>query len=131
MGAGGSVPTERAPLEVLMPQPDAPKYKLAVVGFQAPGGFEMNTDKSWVEGRAENARYDSVPIANGVIMAGGSCELFDYTPDDHDGFAAKVKAYDALIVRINPGHQQEVNAASVVVATCVSGPARVGFRPAK
>ena len=103
MGSGGSVPTERGPLETLMPQPASPKYKLAVVGYQAPGGFEMNTDKSWVEGRAENSRYDSVPIANGVIMAGGSCELFDYTPDDHDGFAAKVKAYDALIVRINPG----------------------------
>ena len=103
MGSGGSVPTERGPLETLMPQPASPKYKLAVVGYQAPGGFEMNTDKSWVEGRAENSRYDSVPIANGVIMAGGSCDLFDYTPDDHDGFAAKVKAYDALIVRINPG----------------------------
>ena len=98
MGAGGSVPTERAPLESLLPQPASPKYKLAVIGFTAPGGAEMNTDKD-----KTGVRYDSTAIANGVIMAGGSCEMFDYTPDDHDGFAAKVKAYDALIARINPG----------------------------
>ena len=31
----------------------------------------MNTDKSWVEGKG-GARYDSTPIANGVIKAGAS-----------------------------------------------------------
>merc|ERR1712185_585332 len=97
-----TLPLPRSKLESLLPAPPAPKYKLAVVGFQAPGGFEMNTDKSWIEGKG-GARYDSTPIANGVICAGGSCDLIDYTPDDHDGFAKKVAAYDALIVRINPG----------------------------
>merc|ERR1712193_482365 len=46
---------------------------------------------------------DSTPIANGVIKAGASCDLIDYTPDDHDGFAKKIAKYDGLIVRINPG----------------------------
>lgn len=69
----------------LLPAPTAPKYKLAVVGFTAPGGYEMNTDKD-----KTGVRYDSTPIANGVIKAGASCDLITYTPDDHTGFAAKV-----------------------------------------
>ena len=35
----------RKPFEALLPQPKEPKYKLAVVGFTAPGGAAMNTDK--------------------------------------------------------------------------------------
>jgi len=58
----------------------------------------MNTDKD-----KTGVRYDSTPIANGVIKAGASCDLIDYTPEDHDGFASKIKKYDGLIVRINPG----------------------------
>jgi len=107
MGAGGSIPAdvtletvkaERGKYETLLAQPEAPKYKMAVVGFTAPGGDEMNTDKD-----KTGVRYDSTPIANGVILAGASCVMFDYTPDDHDAFAAKVAEFDALIVRINPG----------------------------
>merc|ERR1719439_408333 len=82
----------------LLPQPEKPNYKLAVVGFTAPGGPTMNTDKD-----KTGVRYDSTPIANGVIKAGASCDLIDYTPDDHDGFAKKIAKYDGLIVRINPG----------------------------
>lgn len=75
------------PLKALLPQPETPKYKMVVIGFTAPGGPEMNTDKD-----KTGVRYDSTPIANGVIRAGGSCVLTDYTPDDHDGFAAKVSS---------------------------------------
>ena len=82
----------------LLPQPEKPNYKLAVVGFTAPGGPPMNTDKD-----KTGVRYDSTPIANGVIKAGASCDLIDYTPDDHDGFAKQIAKYDGLIVRINPG----------------------------
>jgi len=92
------LPKPRAELEVLLPAPASPKYKLAVVGFTAPGGWDMNTDKD-----KTGVRYDSTAIANGVICAGGSCDMFDYTPDEHDKFMEKVAAYDALIVRINPG----------------------------
>mmetsp|Transcript_39753 Transcript_39753/g.86643 ORF Transcript_39753/g.86643 Transcript_39753/m.86643 type:complete len:494 (-) Transcript_39753:220-1701(-) len=93
-----ALPKARGELEALLPQPEAPKFKLAVIGFTAPGGDAMNTDKD-----KTGVRYDSTAIANGVILAGGSCVMFDYTPDDHDGFVAKVSAFDALIVRINPG----------------------------
>ncbi|CAE8659169.1 unnamed protein product [Polarella glacialis] len=90
------LPMARA--ELASPAARGPKYKLAVIGFTAPGGWEMNTDKD-----KTGVRYDSTAIANGVIVAGGSCVLFDYTPDDHDGFAAKVAEFAALIARINPG----------------------------
>eukprot|EP00616_Rhizochromulina_sp_CCMP1243_P000648 CAMPEP_0118961424 /NCGR_PEP_ID=MMETSP1173-20130426/107_1 /TAXON_ID=1034831 /ORGANISM="Rhizochromulina marina cf, Strain CCMP1243" /LENGTH=558 /DNA_ID=CAMNT_0006909593 /DNA_START=15 /DNA_END=1691 /DNA_ORIENTATION=- len=82
----------------LLPPPPSPRYRLAVVGFTAPGGPSVNTDKN-----KNGVRYDSVPIANGVVKAGAACDLFDYTPEDHDAFADKVEAYDGLIVRINPG----------------------------
>merc|ERR1719191_1016962 len=93
-GEGGS---DKYPLK-LLPTPADPKYKLAVVGFTAPGGAAMNTDKD-----KTGVRYDSTPIANGVIKAGASCDLIDYTPDDHDGFSKQIAKYDGLIVRINPG----------------------------
>ena len=51
----------RKPFEALLPQPKEPKYKLAVVGFTAPGGAAMNTDKD-----KTGVRYDSTPIANGA-----------------------------------------------------------------
>jgi hypothetical protein len=92
------LPKPRSQLESLLPSPASPKYKLCVVGFTAPGGWPMNTDKD-----KTGVRYDSTAIANGVICAGGSCVMFDYTPDEHEAFATKVAAYDALIVRINPG----------------------------
>jgi len=81
-----------------LPPPKDPKYKMAVVGFTAPGGAAMNTDKD-----KTGSRYDSTPIANGVINAGASCDLIDYTPDAHDAFASSIDGYDGLIVRINPG----------------------------
>ena len=85
-------------VNALLPAPANPRYKMAVIGFTAPGGPEMNTDKD-----KTGSRYDSTPIANGVIKAGASCDLIDYTPDDHTGFATKLAAYDGVIVRINPG----------------------------
>jgi len=49
------------------------------VGFTSPGGDAYNTDKD-----LNGFRYDAVPIANGVIMAGGSCDLLQYEPEKHD-----------------------------------------------
>ena len=47
-------------------------------------------------------RIDSIPIANGVIKAGG-VRIILYDLVDHEGFVAATAKYDALIVRINPG----------------------------
>jgi len=84
--------------DALLAQPAAPKYKLCHVGFTSPGGDAFNTDKD-----KNGFRYDAVPICNGVITAGASCELIQYEPEKHDEYAKKFEDFDAFIVRINPG----------------------------
>jgi len=74
------------------------KYKLAVVQFKVPGAKNGGSDKG-----PDGNRIDSVPIANGVIEAGGACDLVLYDATQHEAFASKTAKYDALIVRINPG----------------------------
>eukprot|EP00634_Sargassococcus_sp_CCMP2135_P009459 CAMPEP_0198644624 /NCGR_PEP_ID=MMETSP1467-20131203/744_1 /TAXON_ID=1462469 /ORGANISM="unid. sp., Strain CCMP2135" /LENGTH=212 /DNA_ID=CAMNT_0044380085 /DNA_START=59 /DNA_END=694 /DNA_ORIENTATION=+ len=82
----------------LLKSPEGAKYKLCVVEFNVPGAKNGGTDKG-----PNGHRIDSIPIANGVIKAGGACEIIKYFFDKHDEFAAAVEKYDALIVRINPG----------------------------
>lgn len=82
----------------LMSSPENPKYKMCVVEFNVPGAKNGGSDKG-----PNGHRIDSIPIANGVIKAGASCEIVKYFHDKHDEFAEKVESYDALIVRINPG----------------------------
>merc|ERR1719198_1382634 len=82
----------------LRPSPPNPKYKLAVVEFNVPGQKNGGTDKG-----PNGHRIDSIPIANGVIKAGGACDIIKYYYDKHDDFVEKLKGYDAFIVRINPG----------------------------
>jgi len=53
-------------------------------------------------------RYDSIPIANGFINAGASCQVFNYVPAEHDEFFKIIAQFDAVIVRCNPG---QINAA--------------------
>merc|ERR1719454_211323 len=82
--------------------PADPKYKLCVVQFKVPGAKNGGSDKG-----PDGNRVDSIPIANSVIKAGGACDLvlYDSTKNGKDPteFASLTAAYDALIVRINPG----------------------------
>jgi len=82
----------------LRPSPANAKFKLCVVEFNVPGAKNGGTDKG-----PNGNRIDSIPIANGVIAAGGACDIVKYYHDKHAEFAEKIKDYDALIVRINPG----------------------------
>jgi len=82
----------------LLPAPANPEFSLAVIEFNVPGAANGGTDKG-----PNGHRIDSIPIANGVIKTGSSCEIIKYYDDKHDEFAAKVTDYDAVIVRINPG----------------------------
>ncbi|KAJ8607114.1 hypothetical protein CTAYLR_009164 [Chrysophaeum taylorii] len=82
----------------LLESPADAKYKMAVVEFNVPGVKNGGTDKG-----PNGHRIDSIPIANGVIKAGGGCKIIKYFHDKHEEFAAEVEQYDALIVRINPG----------------------------
>jgi len=109
MGAGSSVPGAKGtPLgfrfNELLPSPEGAKFKLAVVQFKVPGATNGGSDKG-----PDGNRIDSIPIANGVIKAGGACDLLLYdssgaTADENTAKFAEASAkYDALIVRINPG----------------------------
>jgi len=82
----------------LLPSPAGAKYTMCVVEFNVPGAKNGGTDKG-----PNGHRIDSIPIANGVVKAGGACEIIKYYHDKHDEFAKAVEKYDALIVRINPG----------------------------
>ena len=66
-----------------------------------PGAKNGGSDKG-----PDGNRIDSIPIANGVIAAGGACDLvlFDSEKNktDVEEFKVLTSKYDALIVRINP-----------------------------
>ena len=60
----------------LMPSPWNAEFKLAVIEFNVPGAKNGGTDKG-----PNGHRIDSIPIANGVIKAGGACEIKKYYYD--------------------------------------------------
>ena len=78
------------------------RYKLCVVQFKVPGAKNGGSDKG-----PDGNRIDSIPIANGVIAAGGACDLILYDSEKNAESTAEFESltagYDALIVRINPG----------------------------
>ena len=84
--------------DVLLPSPAHAPYRICVVEFAVPGQPNGGSDKG-----GDGRRVDSVPIANGVIRAGGACDVRTYDPAAHETFARAIKAYDALVVRVNPG----------------------------
>ena len=65
----------------LLPSPAGAKYALAVVQFKVPGHPNGGSDKG-----PDGNRIDSIPIANGVIKAGGACDMLLYDYTDHAGF---------------------------------------------
>jgi hypothetical protein len=82
----------------MLPQPKAPKFKTCVVEIKPrnlPGG---GSDKL-----TNGHRFDSVPIANGFIESGMSCQVLQYVHDDHDKFFEVLKKFDGIMVRCNPG----------------------------
>ena len=77
-------------------------FKLAVVQFKVPGAKNGGSDKG-----PDGNRIDSIPIANGVIAAGGvrppPLRLVGRDRRENTAkFDAEASKYDALIVRINP-----------------------------
>merc|ERR1719265_2153914 len=82
----------------LLPQPENPAYKMALVQIFVRGQPFGGSDKS-----SNGHRYDSIPFANGMISAHMSCQLVHYVHDEHDKFFEVMKGFDALIVRCNPG----------------------------
>ena len=71
-----------------------PSPPLSQVAGAKNGGSDKGPDGN---------RVDSIPIANSVIEAGGSCVMLLVDADDRPGFETASAGFDALIVRINPG----------------------------
>merc|ERR1719174_2872017 len=82
----------------LLPQPDKPKFKTALVQIYVRSQDFGGSDKS-----ANGHRYDTIPFANGMINSGIGCELIHYVHQEHKKFFEYVTKFDALIVRCNPG----------------------------
>ena len=85
--------------DTLMDSPNKAEFKFAVIQFKVPGARNGGSDKG-----PDGNRIDSIPIANGIIRAGGACDMLLYDHQHHGDFEKIVEDYDALIVRINPGH---------------------------
>merc|ERR1719456_1241637 len=82
----------------LKDQPASPKFKLALAQIKVRSQEFGGSDKS-----ANGHRYDSCTFANGMIEKGMSCQLIHYVHEEHDKFFELCKAFDAIIVRCNPG----------------------------
>merc|ERR1719171_2846645 len=82
----------------LLPQPENPLYKTALVEIYVRAQPFGGSDKS-----SNGHRYDTIPFANGMINSGMSCEFVHYLHEEHAKFFEYVKRFDALIVRCNPG----------------------------
>ena len=82
----------------MLDQPSAPKFKGALAQIYVRTQPYGGSDKS-----NNGHRYDSIPIVNGMITAGMSCQLIHYTHEEHDKFFELCKNFDFVIVRCNPG----------------------------
>lgn len=82
----------------LMDQPANPKYKLALVSTYVPGQKLGGSDKM-----TNGHRFDSIPLANGCIKQGMSCQIVFYNHEEHDKFFEVIKEFDGIVIRANPG----------------------------
>jgi len=82
----------------LLPQPINPISATALVQIYVRGQPFGGSDKS-----SSGHRYDTIPIANGMINAGMSCQLIHYVKEEHDTFLEVCKQFKAIVVRCNPG----------------------------
>lgn len=82
----------------LLPQPLEPLYKVAIVQVYVRSSAFGGADKS-----ANGHRYDSIPLANGIIGNGMSCQLLHYVHEESAAFFEVCRNFDAIVVRCHPG----------------------------
>lgn len=82
----------------LLPQPENPKYRCALVQVYVRSHEHGGYDKS-----GNGHRYDSITFANGIISAGISCQLMHYVHEEHENFFNVCRDFDAILLRCNPG----------------------------
>ena len=76
--------SKAARYNTLMKSPTGAQIKCCVVEFNVPGAKNGGTDKG-----PNGHRIDSIPIANGVIKAGGACDIVKYFDTKHEVRAHK------------------------------------------
>lgn len=82
-----------------LPNPKDVSHKVLVMGYSLPKSVHAagGTDKCKTA-----QRYDIIPMANGIRLNGISVDFMSYDPARPPALDA-LTAYDAVIVRINPG----------------------------
>lgn len=84
--------------EFHLPQPPQPKFKVALVEVFVPSLPHGGADKL-----TNGHRFDSIPLANGLIGCGISCQIVNYVKDEHDEFFKTLSRFDGVLVRCIPG----------------------------
>jgi len=91
----------------LLPQPSNPKAKMAIVQVFVRTQPFGGTDKS-----ANGHCFDAVPLANGLISEGISCQLLHYVHEEHDNFMKVCQSFSGILLRCTPG-QVEADGGSI------------------
>lgn len=78
----------------LLKQPANPKAKAALIQVYVRTQKFGGPDKG-----ANRHCCDAVPIANGLIAHGMSCQLLHYVHEEHDKFMEVCKGFDAILLR--------------------------------
>jgi len=104
--------------DMILPQPANPKYKIGLLSIYVDA-LDMGGSDKLTNGH----RFDSIPICNGMINAGMSCQVVFYEHENHDEFFKCIQQFDGLICRVNPGQikaaggsQEKFDAALMEVA---------------
>mmetsp|Transcript_68147 Transcript_68147/g.134532 ORF Transcript_68147/g.134532 Transcript_68147/m.134532 type:complete len:807 (+) Transcript_68147:83-2503(+) len=78
----------------LLKQPPNPKAKIALIQV-----YVRTEDFGGPDKGANRHCCDSVPIANGFIAHGMSCQLLHYVHEEHEQFMEVCKEFDAILIR--------------------------------
>ena len=82
----------------LMDQPADPAYKVGLVEC-----YNRNHPTGGSDKLKNKHRFDSIPISNGLIKQGMSCQIINYVHEEHDKHMEVAKQFDANVWRCNPG----------------------------
>lgn len=78
----------------LFEQPSEPSFRVGMVQIYVRKARFGGPDKS-----SNGHRFDMVPLANGMILAGMSCHPFHYLHEEHESFLDMCRRFDALLLR--------------------------------
>jgi len=83
---------------MILPQPASPKFKIGLISIYVDA-LDMGGSDKLTNGH----RFDSIPLCNGMINAGMSCQIVFYEHTNHEDFFKCIEQFDGIICRVNPG----------------------------